>query len=549
MTLIRIADSPGSKRMYDKRFREWNVFKNANAEERDRATRRSRESAAAAAKAKGDVSQEDLPRTTSCARTINRGAGKPPATSPPDSCFPPCSTPSRSGRSSLGLSDLLSDQHITYTTATPESDFGFPSKPRAFSPEHSCHTPDSSLTFGDVHSQDGPEGHSIPRSASSGSSGLAIYKAQLQRLATSPPPSPALDSKSRALGVITLKLRDYYDWQLENIPKGVTPNDYLGRRSPDVSTQYWNTIKNAMYLVKISAGSMEDDPDLRPDRRAWPAFAEAGCIAAEAMKAHPFDFLRNVFATLSPANTSARPELRRILLQFLACEAQSSLSPTHPITLICQELQRDDDCQEVSRRSLQCMLDLFSSNNRLGAGRSGVGSGAATFKLLDSLATLLRRNGEFPAALEILTELLRSCRQVFGRDSDEARAAENELAHLYMSVGECDLALGHCMSVVTRPPATRGGPTADSEGQPASGCYYQDGIAAHTMEDIAEIHQRRGDMEQCIAWLERAASVALAVWGPKAVATGHIIDKMTSLQRRFGRDLLRSAMLWEAALG
>jgi hypothetical protein len=297
--------------------------------------------------------------------------------------------------------------------------------------------------------------------------------------------------------------------------------------------------------VKISTGSI-DDLDQRPDRRAWPAFAEAGSLAAGAMTSHPFDFLRNLFATLSPANTSARPELRGILLRFLTSEAQSSLSPSHPITHICKELQKDEDCQEISQRSLQCMLDIF--NSRLGRSR------AITFKLLDSLATLLRRSGEYHAGLEIITELLKSSRPVFGPESDQVRAVENELAHFYMLTGESDLALGHCMSVVTRPPtpstlasasASAPGSPQEAVGEPA---FYQDGIAAHTMEDIAEIHQRRGDLEQCITWLERAASIALVVWGPKSLATSHLIDKMTNLQRQFGKDLLRSATLWEAAI-
>src|SRR4051794_27498257 len=34
MTLINLADALDSKRMYDKRFREWNVFKNVNSEEK-----------------------------------------------------------------------------------------------------------------------------------------------------------------------------------------------------------------------------------------------------------------------------------------------------------------------------------------------------------------------------------------------------------------------------------------------------------------------------------------------------------------------------------
>jgi hypothetical protein len=334
------------------------------------------------------------------------------------------------------------------------------------------------------------------------------------------------------MGIISLKLREYYDWQLDNIPQGVLPDEYLGHRSPDESTRYWNTIKDAIYLVKISTGSVEDT-DNRPDRRAWSAFAEAGTLAAGAMTAQPFDFLRNLFATLSPINTSARPELRSILLRFLTSEAQSSLSSNHPITQICNELQKDEGRQEISQRSLQCMLDIF--NTRLGRSR------AITFKLLDSLATLLRRSGEYHAGLEIVTELLNSARPVFGPNSDQVRSVENELAHFYMLGDETDLALGHCMSVVTKPPALAAG----SQEEPT---FYQDGIAAHTMEDIAEIHQRRGDLEQCITWLERAASIALVVWGPKSIATSHLIDKMTTLQRQFGKDLLRSATLWEAAM-
>ena len=205
-----------------------------------------------------------------------------------------------------------------------------------------------------------------------------------------------------------MSIRDFYDWQLGAIPEGVLPDDYLGHRSTEESLQYWSTVKNAIYLIKISAGST-GDLENRPDARAWPALAEAGGIASAAMDSQPFDFLRNVFATLSPANTSARPELRTILLQFLATEARNKHSPQHPIARICDELQKDEDCQEVSRRALQCMLDTF--NRRLGRSR------AVTFKILDSLATLLRRNGEFEAALEIVQELLTSCRQVYGSDS------------------------------------------------------------------------------------------------------------------------------------
>ncbi|KXX81671.1 hypothetical protein MMYC01_202048 [Madurella mycetomatis] len=520
-----------SKRMYDKRFREWNVFKNVNGEERLRVARRAQEDRASMVNTgtKGNIDQDDLRRTIRCARSIKQVAKKPQTKSLPVSPNAACELPSRSERSSISIPDLLKDQENTQSTAVPASPGPGISTHKALSSSSSnpSNTPVSSPGSADEHTQDGSEARS---SSGSPGPGLATYKAQLQNLARSPPPPIPSDSSTHTIGIITLKLQQYLDWQLENIPEGILPDDYLGRRYSDASERYWSTIKDAIYLIKISDGSMED-LEHRPDRRAWPAFAEAGCLAAEAMMSHPFDFLRNLFATLSPANTSVRPELRGILLQFLGSEAQSSLSPNHPITLICQELQGDGDCQEVSRRSLQCMLDLF--NNRLRRSR------AVTFRLLDSLATLLRRNGEFHAAMDIIVELLKSCRQAFGPASDEARTVENELAHFYMSIDECDLALDHCMSVVTRQPVV------SSEGTTV---FYQDGISAHTMEDIAEIFQRRGDMEQCVTWLERAASIALSVWGPRSIATGHIIDKMTGLQRQFGKDLLRSAMLWEAAL-
>ncbi|KAK4183938.1 hypothetical protein QBC35DRAFT_506976 [Podospora australis] len=550
-----------SKRMYDKRFREWNVFKNGNSEDGTRAQRRgspgsSRSLASASASASTStaasadgrlgendpMSQVDIRRAIRGARSVQhefRRAAAPPSPLSPvasqSTLICPVTTSSTStGRSSINISDLISDrrglvqvQHLSIPSLVnpPASDGNSPQA--LSSPDTPYGTPCSTLASGDETAIASSDARS-----NTGSPGpnLAAYKAQIHVLARSPPPSLA-DPKTRSLKTITLSLRDYYDWQLQNIPQGVLPDEYLGNRTTLESTQYWGTIKNALYLIKLSAKSLEH-VDNQPASRAWPALSEAGVIAADAMTSQPFDFLKNLFATLSPANMRARPELRGILLQFLTIQAGESLSPNHPITLICQELQRDEDCQEVSRRGLQCMLDIF--NTRLGRSR------AVTIKLTDTLATLLRRNGEFDAARDIILELLKSCRQVYGLESDQARATENELAHLYMATEEWEKALEHCMSVVTQPsnkllPRT----------EPA---FYQDGIAAHTMEDIAEIHQRRGDLKQCIMWLERAASIALEIWGPKSLATGHIVDKMTHIQREFGKNLLESASKWEAAL-
>lgn len=548
MTLITTTDSLHSKRMYDKRFREWNVFKNVNSDEKDRSVRRvpaarARSAAAAASPSpiidRDSISQEDLRKTIRVAQAIPAGMRQATPEAPPSYQPVPVpvgsasrpAPPSASGRRVMGIADMVGDQTYPgprYPVAPTEA-----SSPRAMSSPSDMGYPTPTSTTEDTPSS--PNQVTSQSPPASPLPNLSTFEAQIRALSrVLPPPIPS-DPRSHSIAVITQSLRNFYDWQMENVPAGMLPDDYISRPS-DSSTRYWDSIKNGIYMVKISAGSMED-LEQRPDRRAWPAFAEAGRSASAAMTSQPFDFLRNVFAVLSPANTSARPELRPILLQFLASEARDTLSPTHPVTVICQELLRhgdDDDNsqQEVSRRGLQAMLDIFS--NRLGRSR------AVSFKLLDSLATLLRRNGEFEAAMDIVLELLKSCRTVFGAHSDQARTVQNELAHFYMVADRYDVALEHCMAVVRRPATVEGG----GEGQG----FYQDGIAAHTMEDIAEIHQRRGDVDACLVWLERAAGIAVSVWGPGAVATGHIVDKMTGMQRRCGKDLLRSARMWEAVI-
>ncbi|KAL2128614.1 hypothetical protein VTI74DRAFT_8930 [Chaetomium olivicolor] len=105
----------------------------------------------------------------------------------------------------------------------------------------------------------------------------------------------------------------------------------------------------------------------------------------------------------------------------VACQrGPEQLVAQPPIAHICKELQQDKGCQEISRCGLQCMLEIF--NSRLSRSR------AITFKLLDSLATLLRRSGGYHAGLEIITELLKSSPSVFGTESDQVRCVENEVA-------------------------------------------------------------------------------------------------------------------------
>lgn len=556
-----------SKRMYDKRFREWNVFKNVNSDEKDRHVRPSRFHGSTYPRRHGhaspavhhDINNLDGVRETpqytqpGLLSPHDRRRHSKRSTSPLESLSITITSPDsmplgrslsplhqramspQITRSALTIADLIIETapQLEQRSQSPAETIETCSSP-AFSSStpggQSCATPASSCAWSEDQNHD--KDKQIVHAGTPNPQSLSKFKAQIRALAESPPPFIAPDTRTRTLDIITLSLRDYYDWQIRNVPDGISPDDFLGRGTTDASQQYWSSIKNAIYLIKLSASSTESDPAQRPDLRAWPALSEAGRDASAAMTSQPFDFLRNLFATLSPANVRARPELRTILLQFLANEANNNFSPTHPIARICNELNNDQDCQEISRRALQCMVDLFS---RLGQRRF------VSFKLLDSLATLLRRNGEFDAAMAIVTELFKACRQEFGPYSEQTRAVENELAHFYMVVDDCDLALQHCMAVIRRPPPE--GLLNDPKV-----AFHQDGIAAHTMEDVAEIHERRGDLEHAIVWLERAADVALRVWGPQAVATGHIIDKLTTLKKEHANNVLESARHWEAVV-
>ncbi|KAL2128613.1 hypothetical protein VTI74DRAFT_8929 [Chaetomium olivicolor] len=74
-----------SKRMYDKRFREWNVFKNVNGNDRARATSRAQGAPSAAGHGDGinRFNQEGLHRTIRGTRTIQQGVRKGPPSNPP----------------------------------------------------------------------------------------------------------------------------------------------------------------------------------------------------------------------------------------------------------------------------------------------------------------------------------------------------------------------------------------------------------------------------------------------------------------------------------
>ena len=146
----------------------------------------------------------------------------------------------------------------------------------------------------------------------------------------------------------------------------------------------------------------------------------------------------------------------------------------HPMAIICQELLHDQDSADMSIRALECMLDLRSSLDP-----------SDVSVVYRSLVAVLRRNGDLDGALEKAAAAAELNRFRLGAQSDKARRAAADLAHVYMATrsenGLWRALMYSCAAVVRE--------VSNDVGMGEEAPCYGDGIAVYSMEDIAEIYQ------------------------------------------------------------
>lgn len=277
--------------------------------------------------------------------------------------------------------------------------------------------------------------------------------------------------------------------------------------------QFWNELKYGIYLLKISCFE-----------RAFPVLRNAGDLSSGAFTENPLAFVQELFSTLSPANTALCSRLRLSLLREFINLAGQSFGSTHPVTVLCYELQKDRGSQEVSERALSFMIDLLISIQGT--------SYTLTFRAQTALVRLLRRSKEYERAGAMARRLLSSSISLFGAQSILARMAARELEHVLMDRNDWQQALEVCLSIIGQPPSTL---------ELVEPQYY-DEYAVHTMEDIAKIYDNLGESESSIAWLTQAANSAWTLWG-SGVATTHIIDKLVGALITSGKH--DEAMFWQ----
>jgi hypothetical protein len=266
--------------------------------------------------------------------------------------------------------------------------------------------------------------------------------------------------------------------------------------------QFWKGIKQSVYLVKTPSQA-----------RAWSVLDHAYDKASEALlTSDVITLLREIFATLSPGNNSAFPAIRMQILRFLSDLATSRLGILHPVAVILQQLQYDGQSREVSQRCLSYMVEVLSSDHKAFHPKA--------FKAQVSIVRLLRLDYEYDQALMLAQRLWTSAQDQYGRNSWEANTAARQLEHIYIDLGHLYCALDVCFSVVGQ---DTGLAEQQFRGQ-VNECWV------YTMEDIAEIYQKLGNMGLSIAWLKEAEKSARLL-GKEWIGAAHIGDKLNSALR------------------
>ena len=275
---------------------------------------------------------------------------------------------------------------------------------------------------------------------------------------------------------------------------------------------FWDQLSYGIYLFKVSSNEL-----------AWNALRNACDGAGTAIQWEDARGIGKLLTTLSPVNTAVCPEIRQKLLEFIRGMAKYKLGSSHPFTIICQQLSHDQKPREVAERVLRFMLDLLIC-------REGSNSDT-TIQIQRMLIKSMRRSKDYDGALRLAKELTSMSSQCWGNGHLETHRARREVEHILMDMGEWDQALAVCLSII------------HADNRPWTNTQLvEDECVVSTMEDLAKIHENKGDLNLSIEWLLRAATSEWTT-ATGGVAAAHIAEKLLSALRRVGQE--DEAVFWE----
>ena len=331
---------------------------------------------------------------------------------------------------------------------------------------------------------------------------------------SSPSPSPPLptDPQEFNLGYVLGHVKSFSEWQLSNPSQDAKLDNTMSSTSV-IHKNYWSNVQHCIYLFKLN--------DVN---RAMPVLRQI-CSVSSVILNPSLEFVRKLLIEFSPVNFRVHPNVRPKLLNHLIKMVKENLGHKHSITLICQQLLKDQATRNTTELALRVMHSLM-----VGAGSS------MAFNTERSIITLLRRDRELHSASQSASALLASSNTASGPGSAKVRDAAMEMAHVCMDKGaleDLETAKNLCM--------TRVGSAVARDG--FIGHQYHDRRTVWALEDLAKIEELLGAYDRSATWLGHAAEISKHVGDPLTMT--HILDKLERALRLCGRH--EDARIWNSS--
>lgn len=261
--------------------------------------------------------------------------------------------------------------------------------------------------------------------------------------------------------------------------------------------KFWTDIKNSIYFLKLGP------------KEAFSARTLASKACHQLMGSSGFSLdatiLKELFGTLSHANTGIYPKIRTFLLRNLISIFKLRLGPNHPLPRLCWYLH--NDALETNSSDLALRFTLDSLEKYLGPDHVNV------LDTRRSLIRQLRRSGNLHSAENLCKLQIQSTKRLHEPSSSVVRKTMSELVHIYKDKGSFFLAKELCQNIVNS----------------GKGFRFLDETAIYAMEDLAEMRDMLGDRKGCLEVLSVAHDGALCLWGGEASPTVCISRKIQAL--------------------
>lgn len=271
--------------------------------------------------------------------------------------------------------------------------------------------------------------------------------------------------------------------------------------------QCWTKVKNAIYYLKTERKSGTSNQFM-----ARQELCQAELLIPSVVAMQPFPLLQDIFATLAPAAMPGLAYLRQQILKTFAQAAAKHLRPLHPFRRIIALIASDDEgSDDLSMTSLKAMLDASAA---LPVQHPEI------FELRRSLIRLCRRMRRFGSAEDLAGRLIQDSVGL------RRRLAVTELVYILKDQNRLDEALDLARSVLQ---------LAEVE----LGAGYPDAKAIYAMEDVAEICDTMGKLDDSLMWLRLAFQASFTKIGAEQ-STWHIYEKLEQLRDKRERLAMAS---------